>query len=62
MIRDDILQKFPDLFGTKKVNGREVELPLRFQWPKDHLVSGGWRLPSGVSSTTRGIKEDVDVF
>jgi hypothetical protein len=22
MIREDILQKFPDLFGTKKVNGR----------------------------------------
>src|SRR6266700_848443 len=24
MVRNDILQKFPDLFGTKKVNGREV--------------------------------------
>jgi malate synthase len=26
MIRQDILQKFPELFGTKKVNGREVNL------------------------------------
>jgi malate synthase len=26
MIRQDILQKFPDLFGTKKVNGREVNV------------------------------------
>ncbi len=26
MIRADILQKFPDLFGTKRVNGREVEV------------------------------------
>ena len=26
MIREDILQKFPDLFGTKKVNGREVNI------------------------------------
>jgi malate synthase len=26
MIRDDILQKFPELFGTKTVNGREVNV------------------------------------
>jgi malate synthase len=26
MIRQDILQKFPDLFGKKKVNGREVDV------------------------------------
>jgi malate synthase len=26
MIREDILQKFPSLFGTKKVNGREVNV------------------------------------
>ncbi len=26
MIREDILQKFPDLFGTKKVHGREVNI------------------------------------
>ncbi len=26
MIREDILQKFPDLFGTKRVNGREVDV------------------------------------
>ncbi|HMF90416.1 MAG TPA: malate synthase [Candidatus Angelobacter sp.] len=26
MIRSDILQKFPDLFGAKKVNGREVNV------------------------------------
>ena len=26
MIREDILQRFPDLFGTKKVNGREVHV------------------------------------
>ena len=26
MIREDILQKFPDLFGTKNVNGREVNI------------------------------------
>ncbi len=26
MIREDILQKFPDLFGTKNVNGREVNV------------------------------------
>ena len=26
MIRKDILQQFPDLFGTKKVNGREVNV------------------------------------
>ena len=26
MIREDILQKFPDLFGTKKVNGREINV------------------------------------
>src|SRR5712692_10399680 len=26
MIREDIFQKFPDLFGTKKVNGREVNV------------------------------------
>ncbi len=26
MIREDILQKFPDLFGTKKVNGREINI------------------------------------
>jgi malate synthase len=26
MIREDILQKFPELFGTKKVNGREVSI------------------------------------
>ena len=29
MIRQDILQKFPDLFGTKKVNGREVHTVWR---------------------------------
>jgi len=28
MIREDILQKFPGLFGTKKVNGREVNVEL----------------------------------
>jgi malate synthase len=26
MIREDILQRFPDLFGTKRVNGREVNV------------------------------------
>ena len=26
MIREDILQKYPELFGTKKVNGREVNV------------------------------------
>ncbi len=26
MIREDILQKFPDLFGTKTVNGRDVNI------------------------------------
>src|SRR5438309_1203149 len=26
MIRDDVLRDFPDLFGTKKVNGREVNV------------------------------------
>ena len=26
MIRDDLLKRFPDLFGTKKVNGREVNV------------------------------------
>ena len=26
VIREDILQNFPDLFGTKKVNGREVNV------------------------------------
>ncbi len=26
MIRQDILQKFPDLFGTKRVNGRELDV------------------------------------
>ena len=26
VIREDILQRFPDLFGTKKVNGREVNV------------------------------------
>ena len=26
MVRKDILQKFPDLFGNKKVNGREVNI------------------------------------
>jgi malate synthase len=26
IIREDILQKFPDLFGTKNVNGREVNI------------------------------------
>ena len=26
MIREDILQRFPDLFGTKKVNGRDVNI------------------------------------
>lgn len=26
MIREDILQQFPELFGTKKVNGREVNV------------------------------------
>ncbi len=26
MIREDILQRFPDLFGTKRVNGREVDV------------------------------------
>jgi len=26
MIRNDILQRFPDLFGTKKVNGRDVNV------------------------------------
>ena len=26
MIRDDIRQKFPDLFGIKKVNGRDVDV------------------------------------
>ncbi len=26
MIREDVLEKFPDLFGTKKVNGREVDV------------------------------------
>jgi malate synthase len=26
MIREDVLQKFPELFGTKKVNGREVDI------------------------------------
>jgi malate synthase len=26
MVRDDILQKFPELFGAKKVNGRDVSI------------------------------------
>ena len=26
MIREDILRKFPELFGTKRVNGREVNV------------------------------------
>ena len=26
MVRNDILQKFPDLFGAKKVNGRDVNV------------------------------------
>ncbi len=26
LVRDDILQKFPDLFGTKKVKGREINI------------------------------------
>ena len=26
MVRNDILQKFPDLFGAKKVNGRNVNV------------------------------------
>ena len=26
MIHADILQKFPELFGTQKVNGREVDI------------------------------------
>ena len=26
MIREDILQQFPELFGSKKVNGREVNV------------------------------------
>ncbi|MGA7768138.1 MAG: hypothetical protein WCA27_18180, partial [Candidatus Sulfotelmatobacter sp.] len=26
LVRDDILQKFPDLFGTKKVKGRELNI------------------------------------
>src|SRR2546427_12179927 len=26
MIGEDILQKFPDLFGTKKINGRDVNV------------------------------------
>ena len=26
MVRDDILEKFPDLFGTKRVNGRDVDV------------------------------------
>src|ERR1700690_33000 len=26
MIREDVLQQFPDLFGTKNVNGREVNV------------------------------------
>ena len=26
MIREDILQQFPELFGTKKVNGRDVNV------------------------------------
>ena len=26
LVRDDILQKFPDLFGTKKVKGREINV------------------------------------
>jgi malate synthase len=26
MVRQDILQKFPDLFGTKKVNGRQIHV------------------------------------
>jgi malate synthase len=26
MIRDDILKKFPELFGTKKVNGRAIDV------------------------------------
>jgi malate synthase len=26
MIGEDILQKFPGLFGTKKVNGRELDV------------------------------------
>ena len=26
LVRDDILQKFPDLFGTKKVNGLEINI------------------------------------
>ena len=26
MIREDILQQFPELFGTKNINGREVNV------------------------------------
>ena len=26
MIREDILQTFPDLFGTKQVNGRDINV------------------------------------
>src|SRR6516225_4026494 len=26
VIREDILQRFPELFGTKKVNGRDIQV------------------------------------
>jgi len=26
MVRNDILEKFPDLFGDKKINGRDVNV------------------------------------
>ena len=49
MIREDILQKFPELFGAKRVNGREVNVEKTIETLTRELGPEGPASPRAVS-------------
>jgi hypothetical protein len=52
-IREDILQKVPDLFGTKNVNGREVNIERTITTLYTRARSGDRRGPHRAADAPR---------
>jgi hypothetical protein len=48
MIREDIRQQFPELFGTKRVNGREVNVEQTRMVKKMERAEKGIRLSQSL--------------
>ena len=62
MIREDILQKFPDLFGTRKVNGREVNVELTIATLTRELgpeIAAGANRASGATAVPRAGRQEI---